>query len=237
MTVTADFWDTLYTTSSYSRDLNQPVVSAALNHFGDIRGKTILELGCGPGSSVLHFASCGANVIGVDISEKAITDLNTYCASNNISNVRGICASALDLSAIEPVDFVFGSMILHHLEPFPEFVIQLKHLLKPGGGAFFWENNAASKLLVWFRNHVVGNLWVPKYGDNEEFPLTPYEVDQLRAVFQVKIVYPEMYFFRLASAYLMRHFGFEFAGKVDAFFYRRKWLLRYSYRQYVEIVA
>jgi len=59
-----------------------------------------------------------------------------------------------------------------------------------GGRAFFYENSAMSSLLVWFRQHVVGRWWVPKCGDEEEFPLTPGEVDMLRRAFAVRVAYP-----------------------------------------------
>jgi hypothetical protein len=41
------------------------------------------------------------------------------------------------------------------------------------GRGFFWENNARIKSMIWFRQNIVGKLWVPKFGDSEEFPLTP----------------------------------------------------------------
>jgi len=113
--------------------------------------------------------------------------------------VKPTCASALALDDIEQVDFVFGSMILHHIEPFEQFANQLRRVLKPGGKAFFFENSAASRLLVWFRQNIVGKLWVPKYGDKDEFPLMPQEIDQLRKRFQVMIIYPEMVFSGLSA--------------------------------------
>lgn len=235
MTGIAGFWDSIYSQDEYSRRLEINVVSAAQQHFGDIRGKKILEIGCGPGTSAFYFASQGADVTGIDISPKAIDDMNRLCQKNNIDNVRGICANAFDLRQVGSMDYVFGSMILHHIEPFRDFVKELRNTLKPGGRAFFYENNAASRGLVWFRQNVVGRWWVPKYGDPDEFPLTPQEVDLLRQQFHVEIRYPEMLFFRLISTYLLRG---KISGpfySLDNLFYRRAWMLRYSYRQYLLI--
>src|SRR5579871_3794560 len=120
------FWDNIYATTGYSRDVDLGVFEAAREFFGDLEGKTVIEIGCGPGSYALRFASHGANVIGIDISKKAIDDLNEFCQQNGIQTVQGICANVLDLSAIPQADFVFGSMILHHIEPFKEFAQQLK---------------------------------------------------------------------------------------------------------------
>lgn len=232
----ASFWDLIYSSKEYSRQLEPVVVDAAEKHFGDMRAKTVMEVGCGPGTSSLYFAGRGAHVVGIDISQKAINDLNEFCRRNHIDNVKGVCGNVIDyLNEAEPVDFVFGSMILHHIEPFEPFVIALRRILKPGGKAFFYENNATSRTLVWFRQNIVGHFWVPKYGDPDEFPLTPQEVDILRRHFQVAIQYPEMLFFRLISSYLLRGALHDWFGALDQLFYRKKWLLKYSYRQFVLI--
>jgi SAM-dependent methyltransferase len=234
----AEFWNGRYAStafSDYSRAPDEPIVNAALSRFGDVRGKTLVEIGCGPGASALFFGRQGANVIGVDVSSKAIDDLNAHCRANGITNVRGVCADAFGIDALPPVDFVFGAMILHHIEPFPRFVLSLRRLLKPGGIGCFYENSAMSDLLVFFRQHVVGKLWIPKYGDADEFPLTPGEVDELRKHFGVEVEYPEMLFFRLASLYLLGDRLASLTGTVDSFLYRRRWLLRYSYRQFITI--
>ena len=85
----------------------------------------------------------------------------------------------MDIGELGPQDFVYGSMILHHLEPFEEFARTLRAAIRPGGKGYFYENNAASRTMVWFRRHVVGKMWVPKHGDDDEFPLEPHEVDEL----------------------------------------------------------
>jgi len=231
------FWDDLYSSASFTDSVPIPVIKAAMEHFGPVAGKTLLELGGGPGTTSLYLGRLGANVINLEQSSKAIDDLNARLERLGISNVRGICGDATDLAQIEPVDFVFGSMILHHLEPFPHFVAQLRRVLKPGGKAFFYENNANSRLLVWLRQHIVGRLWIPKYGDKEEFPLTPDEIDELKKAFTVEVIYPEMLFFRLASSYLLKRHFENFLGKIDEFFFRRRWLLSHSYRQYLLLSA
>src|ERR1700722_514975 len=228
---TAAFWNAFYSESDYTGAITSSVLADALNYFGNLDGKSLLEIGCGPGGSAFFFASKGANVVGIDLSTSAINSLTTVCAERGISNVRGICGSVLELDGLEPVDFIFGSMILHHIEPFDRLARQLRRLLKPGGKAFFYENNAASRTLVWFRQNIIGHLWIPKYGDPEEFPLTPQEVDELRRYFRVEAIYPEMLFFSLASTYLLKgRFGKSLSA-LDRFFYRKRWLLRYSYRQ------
>ena len=115
-----------------------------------------------------------------------------------------VIMSAMDIGELGPQDLVYGSMILHHLEPFDEFARTLRAAIRPGGKGYFYENNAASRTMVWFRRHVVGKMWVPKHGDDDEFPLEPHEVDELRKHFTVEQSFPELLYFELASSYLLK---------------------------------
>jgi 2-polyprenyl-3-methyl-5-hydroxy-6-metoxy-1,4-benzoquinol methylase len=235
-----EFWDNLFSKGqegSYSRvempDLNDPILQKALKHFGNIQGKTVIDLGCGRGATSLFFEHYGANVISIDLSEMAINNLSEYCKNNSISNINPIRLPAQEISTLGKVDYVFGSMILHHIEPFEEFARILRDTIKPGGKGFFWENNARSKTIIWFRENIVGKLWVPKYGDPDEFPLTPNEVDELRKYFNIKIEFPELLYFRMISYYLLRgHFTKPFQ-MLDSYFYKFPKFRKYSYRQYL----
>ncbi len=229
------YWDNVHHgTSVRTPDQDAPVLVAALKHFGDVANRRLVDLGCGAGEASLFFASRGASVVSVDTSKVAIDNLKAYCAERNIPNVTPISMSAANVAEIGPFDFIFGSLVLHHIEPFDEFAHALRAALRPDGRAFFYENNATSSLLMWFRRHVVGRLWVPKHSDEEEFPLTPDEIKALNRYFRVEVYYPEFAFLRLISTYLLRGWGLRFFAMLDDLLYR--WLpslRRYSYRQYV----
>jgi SAM-dependent methyltransferase len=231
-----DFWERIYQKTGYSANVTEGhlrALQSAMSYFGDIAGRTIVDLGCGAGGTSIFLARQGANVISIDNSEAAITKLKESCRSAAIDNLQAHCLSASEIIRIPDFDFIFGSMILHHVEPFPAFAQGLQARLKVKG--FFWENNAASRLLVWFRNNIVGKFGIPKYGDSREFPLTPDEVDELRKRFDVEIEYPEMFYWRLASGYLFKGKLVDMTARLDDLFYRHKLFLRYSYRQYVKI--
>ena len=235
-----EFWDKIFSKGqegNYSRvempELNDPILQQALAHFGSVKGKTIIDLGCGRGATSLFFAYHGANVISVDLSEIAIENLSRYCQDNGIRNITPVKMRAQEISNLGKADFIFGSMILHHIEPFDEFAMILRSVIKQDGKGFFWENNARSKIMIWFRQNIVGKLWVPKYGDPDEFPLTPYEVDEIAKYFCVKVEYPELLLFRLISAYLLRGKCMRFFQILDNYFYKYRAFRKYSYRQYL----
>jgi 2-polyprenyl-3-methyl-5-hydroxy-6-metoxy-1,4-benzoquinol methylase len=192
-----------------------------------------LDLGFGDAASSLFFARAGAHVVAVDNSAVAVENLSNYCNRVGITNISPNCLSANEIATVAPVDHIFGSMILHHVEPFAEFAAILRATLRVGGKGFFFENNARNKVLIWFRRNVVGKLWIPKYGDDEESPLTPDEVDQLGDYFHVRVEYPELLFFRLASIYIFDRALEQPCSALDRFFFRFERIRRHSYRQYV----
>ena len=235
-----EFWDNVFSKGQegdYSHvempELKNPVLQRALKHFGCVENKTVIDLGCGRGATSLFFAYYGANVISVDLSEIAIENLSKYCKDNGIQNISPIHMSAQEISKSGKADFIFGSMILHHIEPFHDFTRCLRDAIKPDGKGFFWENNARSKIITWFRRNIVGKLWVPKYGDPDEFPLTLSEVDEIKKYFHVEIEYPELLFFRLISSYLPRGKFRSPFSLLDNYFYRYPAFRKYSYRQYL----
>lgn len=231
---TEDFWNKIYATHP-TRIPNEddPVLLAAMEHFGDVSGAKLLDLGCGDGSTSLFFAKKGADVIAIDISEVAIQSLSQFSAENEINNITPIKCSAFDILDLAPFDFVFGKMILHHLEPFEDFSEILRKSIADDGKAFFHENSAFSDLLIWFRNNVVGKYGIAKYGDDDEFPLTPKEVESLRKNFLVNVVHPELVFFSLASIYLLKgHFHQVFKG-IDDYLFQFPSFRKYSYQQYL----
>lgn len=211
------------------------VLDRALAFFGDVSGKTIIDLGCGEGVTSLYLARRGARVLAVDFSRPAVEHLADYCRAHGISGVECVCEDALRVDRLGPVDAIFGSMILHHLEPFERFADSLRAALVPGGRAFFWENNAASRALMWCRDHVAGRGWIPKFGDPAESPLSPREVDQLRERLHVDVEYPQMCLFRMLSWYVLKGRLLRSLTSLDEFLFRHRWFVDWSYRQYLLI--
>jgi 2-polyprenyl-3-methyl-5-hydroxy-6-metoxy-1,4-benzoquinol methylase len=203
---------------------NHPVLQAALAHLGPLDGLRVCDVGCGTGEYALAFAAAGAEVVAIDRSEMATQRLARWAQDQGMGNLTVVCDDALALARYGPFDRVFGAMILHHIEPFPQMVQALDAALKRDGRAFFHENNAGiGQAALWFRQHLAGRCWFPKHGDAEEFPLTRQEVAHLQQTFRVRVVYPELALFRLVSHYIFRgrllpslfdwldHFCFRFA--------------------------
>jgi SAM-dependent methyltransferase len=120
----------------------------AFHLLGDVRGKRVVDFGCGSGQNAIHIARRGAVLAGIDISESLIRLARQRLAANDIENTaRFVAASAHDLPfESNSIDVVFGIAILHHLDL--QLVAREVHrVLKPGGRAIFQEPVRNSRVL------------------------------------------------------------------------------------------
>ena len=112
----------------------------AYHLLGDVRGRRIVDFGCGSGANSVLLARRGAHVWGVDISE----DLLRLAQRRLVVNGRGgeatfLAGSAHDLPFPDAsIDVVFGIAILHHLD-LDRVSREVLRILKPGGRAIFQE--------------------------------------------------------------------------------------------------
>jgi asparagine synthase (glutamine-hydrolysing) len=124
------------------------------SHFllGDIKGKTVLDFGCGSGKNSVLLAKRGASVIALDISEPMIKVARQRTIDNDVaSEVSFMSASAHNLPlGDESVDLVFGIAILHHLD-LALVSSEVHRVLRKGGRAIFQEPVRNSKLIKLLR--------------------------------------------------------------------------------------
>ena len=172
---------------------------------GDVAGRKVLDIGCGNGFLSVYLARKGARVTAIDTSPAAVEATRRLASHNGVSpelETRVLSAASLrDLDA--SYDLVVGRFILHHIEPFDDFVRLLSHVIGPGGRGVFLENNARNPILIICRKLLVGRFGIPNYGDAEEHPFEPREIRTLKETFSsVHLHYPEFMFFELMAPYL-----------------------------------
>jgi 2-polyprenyl-3-methyl-5-hydroxy-6-metoxy-1,4-benzoquinol methylase len=111
--------------------------STWLQEIGDIKGKRILDLACGSGTSSRMLAERGAHVTGIDISESmlALAKKEETDHPMNINYILGD-ASLPKLYANETFDMVVAAFLLHYASSrkMLDGILQNVSLnLKPGG--------------------------------------------------------------------------------------------------------
>jgi 2-polyprenyl-6-hydroxyphenyl methylase/3-demethylubiquinone-9 3-methyltransferase len=103
-----------------------------------LAGKTVADIGCGGGILAESMARKGANVTGIDLSEKALNVADLHSLESGVQ-VRYELISAEQLAATEPsrYDVVTCMEMLEHV-PDPAAIVQAcATLVKPGGHIFF----------------------------------------------------------------------------------------------------
>ncbi len=115
---------------------------------GDVRGKSVLDFGCGSGENTLLLGRRGARVVGVDISADLIRLAQRRLALNGRAGAAEfVVGSAHDLPVeSNSIDVVFGIAILHHLD-LKLAAREIHRVLKPGGRAIFQEPVRDSRLI------------------------------------------------------------------------------------------
>ncbi|MDG1731300.1 MAG: class I SAM-dependent methyltransferase [Algibacter sp.] len=127
-------------------------VGMYINNFKDtVKGKKIMELGCGNCANVAVLAALGAEVVANDISDYSgdiVNALNeNYKFEHDITFVKGDFTSH-DLPE-QSLDMVIGKAFLHHLTLAHELEVikKISQVLKPDGEARFFEPAINSKFL------------------------------------------------------------------------------------------
>jgi ubiquinone/menaquinone biosynthesis C-methylase UbiE len=105
-----------------------------LQLIGDVKGKRVLEVGCGGGQCSIAFARRGAVATGMDLSDKQVE------FARDLAKAEGVQAtfaqgSAEDLSAIPDgsQEVVFSAYALQYVEHIDRCFGEVARVLKPGG--------------------------------------------------------------------------------------------------------
>jgi SAM-dependent methyltransferase len=172
----ATSWNNLPAGSVYTKDQFEDWFAPLSKK--DAEGKTVLELGCGNASLLVHTASWNpASLEGVDLGPSVIS-ANSNMQQTGFSNFK-ITQSDLVEYKGEPRDLVYCIGVLHHLkDPLAGFKSVLRNT-KPGGKFHCWvyarEGNGlivyivdpirkvASRLPWWFTKYVLATVLVSPY--------------------------------------------------------------------------
>jgi SAM-dependent methyltransferase len=122
---------------------------------GDVRGRRVLDVGCGTGWFSVILARRGAALVeGFDISTEAVRAAELTAASNGVSDrCRFRVASAYDIPWPDGAfERVAGQAILHHVRDKTKLAQELHRVMAPGARAVFHEplgNSTVAERLRW----------------------------------------------------------------------------------------
>jgi 2-polyprenyl-6-hydroxyphenyl methylase/3-demethylubiquinone-9 3-methyltransferase len=151
-----------------------------INARAPLLGKTVLDIGCGGGILAESMARKGAEVTGIDLSEKALKVADLHSLESGVQ-VRYELIAAEALAAREPAryDVVTCMEMLEHVPDPAAIVHACSALVKPGGQVFFStiNRNPKSYLFAVIGAEYVLNLLPRGTHDYAKF-ITPAELSQ-----------------------------------------------------------
>ena len=175
---------------------------------GDLRDKTLLDVGCGDGLNAVMLAKMGAKVTGIDVSPKAIELARRRGDVNGVSDRLSLIAAPLETADLPPdsFDLIWADGILHHVLDDLELVLdRLARWVKPEGLLVFAEPVNLFHALRRLRFMIP----VETEATPDERPLVRSEVELVR---------------RYVPDLRMRHYGL--LGRLDQFI-----LINFNYEQ------
>jgi 2-polyprenyl-3-methyl-5-hydroxy-6-metoxy-1,4-benzoquinol methylase len=162
----------------------------------DLRGRQVLEIGCGMGLHSLELARRGAKVHAVDLTEVAVASTQARMKEFGMdAAVR--CADAESLPYDDQTfDFVWSWGVIHHSARTARIVREIARVLKPDGQVRVMVYNREGRIarFVLFRHHVLGGgfirhssdetLWRWSDGYSARFYLKEQFEDMFRGFFE-----------------------------------------------------
>ena len=130
-----------------------------IDALASLRGKAVLDVGCGGGILAESMAQRGASVLGIDLASKPLGVARLHALESGMQalDYREVAVEALALERPASFDVVTCMEMLEHV-PDPSSVVRAcSSLVEPGGWVFFSTINRNAKA---FAHAIVGAEYV-----------------------------------------------------------------------------
>ena len=117
------------------------------NKFRPLSGINILDIGCGGGLLSEPMSRMGANVTGIDASDKNIKIAKLHSKKNKLK-INYLCSSPEKLKTTKKFDVILNMEIVEHVEDIDFFLKSCSKLLKKNGLMFVATINKTLKSYV-----------------------------------------------------------------------------------------
>ena len=107
----------------------------------------ILDIGCGGGLLSEPMSRLGADVVGIDASEKNINVAKLHAKKNNL-NIKYVCSSPENYQINEKFDVILNMEIIEHVDNVDFFLKSCSNLLKKNGMMFVATLNKTLKSYI-----------------------------------------------------------------------------------------
>ena len=160
-------------------------LEVAYEILGDIRGKRLLDVGCGFGENSLLFARWGAHVTGVDVSGASLAVARQRAEKFGLIDRVSFVESPVELmdATSRSYDIVWCAAFLHHvLDRLDEVCTLLRKLVAPQGFVLFSEPVRLSRAVKVLRKLMP----IPANGTPDERPLERHDLAVIASSFDIE---------------------------------------------------
>lgn len=162
-------------------DIN-PVRLQWINSLAPLKGKKILDIGCGGGILSDSMARLGAQVLGIDLSETVLQVAQLHALEAQTPNIKyqQIAAEDLVQEQAGQYDIITCMEMLEHV-PQPQSIIHaISQLVKPGGKIFLStiDRNPKSFFLTIFAAEYIMKILKPGTHEYAKY-IRPSELTQM----------------------------------------------------------
>jgi ubiquinone/menaquinone biosynthesis C-methylase UbiE len=130
------------------------LADAYLSYVPEGKEVSVLEVGCGSGNLTIGLDANKriATLIACDISRKMLNATRDRLPAYPNKKTSLVCADVSDRNLFSEgiFDAAFGNSILHHIYDYEQFLLDLKHTIRPGGVIVFSEPCQQGKSLISF---------------------------------------------------------------------------------------
>lgn len=139
-----------------------------LGLLGEVRGKQILEVGCGGGQNAIALTKWGAICTGVDPSPAQLDHARRLAQEHGVE-VQFAHGVAEDLGAMlnGEFDIVLSSFAFDYVTDLERAYAQIARVLKPGGLFVFCQSHPWFQAVGW---HLAGDPDAPEVADYASWP-------------------------------------------------------------------
>jgi len=176
-----DEWAEQIDVNSYPVDEHFTAETAPEGRFiaewlGDVRGKRLLDLGCGAGEAAVYFAKQGAIATASDLSPGMLQVAHRLAARHGVTISTAQCPSDVLPFPDGSFDIVYAGNVLHHVDA-AATMDEVRRVLVKGGAFVSWDPLAHNPLINIYRRMATDVRTV------DEAPLKISDVAKFRSRF------------------------------------------------------
>jgi SAM-dependent methyltransferase len=147
-----------------------------LSQFGDVRGKRILDYGCGSAEGGVYLAKQGAHVVGIDVSAGMLEAAKRLAGRHGVQIETRQVQSDLIPAESDEFDLIYGNGVLHHVS-LGVAIPELARVMKADGKGCFIEPLPYNPVINVYR-HIAREVRTV-----DEKPLTFGDIDRFKSNF------------------------------------------------------